>query len=121
MYVNTIRRLSTKVIVWMIVLAQIAFFPLPLSAQSDGGNGARWPTGAAAHTFVYNQETGLYENQYYTYNPSTATYTPRYDDSYKYNDATGLLEADYWYYSPAKGAYVHTLNTKVPPEPITQP
>lgn len=60
------------------------------------------PTGAAAHTYTYNYDTCLWENDYYTWSPVTKDYTAKYSTDYTYNSITGKYETTRWVYNTAK-------------------
>jgi hypothetical protein len=64
------------------------------------------PTGPDASTYTYNATTGLWENQYYTWNPNTGQTSPRTPPTYSYNPATGMWDTTQWRYDAASGTYV---------------
>lgn len=79
-------------------------------------NGTNAPTGSAAGTYQYNQGTGLWENDYYTWNPSTKVTQPKVPLEYTYNPLTGMWDTQVWQYSAAKGSYSQrVVSLTVPP------
>lgn len=85
-------------------------------SQTTASNGTTAPTGSDAHTFCYNQSSGLWENQYYTWNPTTKAESPKYTQEYTYNDQTGTWDTHDWEYNAASGQYDWTAySVKTPP------
>lgn len=83
------------------------------STSTNPGNG---PTGSAASTFTYNASTGLWENDYYTYNPSTKETVPKVPPEYTYNTATGLWDAQMWVFIASHNQYEQTtVSVSTPP------
>lgn len=74
----------------------------PVEKPTTGTTG---PTGAASWTYWYNEGTGLWENDYYTYNPSTRETVPKTALEYTYNAGTGMWDTEVWQYSASAGAY----------------
>ncbi len=68
-------------------------------------SGTDSPTGSAGHTFIFNEESCIWENDYYTWNPQTKVTTPKYSLTPVYNSATDAWEHTEWNYSPAADAY----------------
>jgi len=96
-----------------ISLILLLLASLPLSAWAAG---ITQPTGVAAGTFTYNDQTGLWENDYFTWSPDTYIYTPKFDQPYTYNDATGLYDAPNWVYNTADAKYEPaTISVAQPP------
>lgn len=100
----------------------------PLSALADGATpacdatitGTTRPTGAAAGTFTYSQDTCLWENDYFSWSPVTKVYTPKFAQPYTYNSSTGKYDAPNWVYNPAAGAYRQTtISVATPPAGVT--
>jgi len=74
------------------------------------------PVGADASTYTYDCTTGLWENGYYSFNPSTGVTTPTYQIVYTYNPSTGMYDTASWVYDAATGQYVsNTESVVVPP------
>jgi len=67
--------------------------------------GPQQPNGASASTYHYNPETGLWENEYYTWDPVTRQTRPKKAQPYSYNPATGRWDSKEWVYNPASGKY----------------
>lgn len=85
--------------------------------------GPQSPTGPASNTFVYNPDTGLWENDYYVWNPKTKQTTPKTPQSYSYNPDSGKWDTTQWQYNPASGKYEpNTYTVAQPPAgaPIDQ-
>ncbi len=55
--------------------------------------------------YVYNAETGLWENGTYSWNPVTHKTTPLQTKTYSYNTATGTWDTNSWAYDEQAGAY----------------
>ncbi|HEU5004860.1 MAG TPA: hypothetical protein VFT49_02110 [Candidatus Saccharimonadales bacterium] len=75
------------------------------------------PTGPDANTYTYNQSTGLWENQYYTWDPTTGKSTPKNPPTYSYNPATGMWDTTQWVYDPLAGKYVPNVISSSPMAP----
>jgi len=64
------------------------------------------PSGPSASTYIYNPSTGLWENDYYTWNPVTKQTAPKTSQAYSYNPETGMWDTNEWVYTPEAGKYV---------------
>jgi hypothetical protein len=96
-----------------IGLVLLLFASLPLTAWAAG---ITQPTGADAATYTYNDQTGLWENDYFTWSPSTYIYTPKFDQPYTYNAATGMYDAPNWVWNAAASKYdPATISVAQPP------
>lgn len=120
---NTVLSIFKKSVVYSTVLVLTAFSPLvvttsssvaaegedtpPCVAPDDStyGNGVHHPTGAAAGTYTYSCDSGLWSNAHYSYDPASNTYSPTFARNYSYDCATGVWTMDTWNYSPTDGAY----------------
>lgn len=67
--------------------------------------GVQQPTGADSTTYTFNESTGLWENDFYTWNPATGQTKPKNEPTYSYNPTTGMWDTTEWYYSPESGRY----------------
>lgn len=86
----------------------------PVASPANGTNG---PTGSASGTYHYNSDTGLWENDYYTYHPDTKVTTPKSPLEYTYNASTGQWDAQVWQYNAAHGEYQQvTVSVATPPD-----
>jgi hypothetical protein len=83
----------------------------PVSTQP----GVHEPIGADAKTYTYNCTTGLWQNNYYTFDPSTGITTATYPIVYTYNTTTGNYDTTVWTYDATTGSYVAVT------ESVTQP
>jgi hypothetical protein len=96
--------------------------PAPPVAQSNtpgpnGPTGQNQPNGADGSTYTYNNNTGLWENGTYAWDPSTHKTTPQAPQAYSYNPATGRWDTTEWRYDPAAEKYVaNTYSVPTPPE-----
>ncbi len=79
--------------------------------------GTQSPTGASAFTYTYNPESGLYENAYYTWNPSNRQTTPRFEPEHILNQETKMWEVKQWVFAPAKGGYEYRVVQTYPQTP----
>jgi hypothetical protein len=78
------------------------------------------PTGSSAHTFHYNDSTGLWENDYYTYNPSTKETVPKFTLEYACNPDTLKWDTKMWQYIASDDAYEQVpLSLSVLPDGAT--
>lgn len=88
----------------------------PANSPVSQSNGVDRPTGAAAATFMYNDKTGLWENEYYTWDPVSKQTTPKSPAEYTYNPTTKQWDTSTWQYITSKSAYVLTpLSVTTPP------
>lgn len=87
----------------------------PCTPPSSSQPGVHVPMGADAKTYTYNCSTGLWQNDYYTFDPLTATTTPTYPIVYTYDSTTGSYDYTTYTYDAPKGDYVPTT------ESIAQP
>ena len=102
----------------ILVLLQVVFFPrigftegttdTPSSdTPTTTTTGPAEPTGADSETFVYNPDTGLWENDYYTWDPVTKQTAPKPGTvDYSYNPDTGKWDTTEWRYDAPSGKYV---------------
>lgn len=117
---NKIRHTLRQIFTALAIIVLVGISPLPVFAE-DGpvptpANGVSGPTGSAAWTYRYNETTGLWENDYYIYNPATYQTTPKAALEYTYNPATGMWETYVWEYSAAESAYLQSLvSVTIPP------
>lgn len=74
----------------------------PVGPQEPTGVTA--PTGSDSTTYHLNPETGMWENDYYIWNPTTQQATLKTPHVYSYNPSTGLWETTDWVYAPEAGA-----------------
>lgn len=82
----------------------------------SGGVGVNKPVGADADTYTYDCATGLWENPYYTFNPSDDVTTPTYAIVYTYDPTTGLYNYPDWIFDAPTNSYVEvTETTSTPP------
>jgi len=91
--------------------------PSTSPAQSPPvSTGPNSPNGAGADTYTYNPTTGLWENQYYTWNPVTHQTQPKTPQDYSYNPATGMWDTTQYVYNPSSGTYVPNV-VSLPSDP----
>ena len=96
---------------------------LPLSDTSGsvvtppGPTGPSSPTGADATTYTYNETSGVWENEYYIWDPISHKTQPKSIQNYSYNPATNMWETTEWLYDAPSGAYVpNVISDNVPPQ-----
>lgn len=70
--------------------------------------GPQEPTGPENTSYTYNPQTGLWENQYYTWDPVSKKTSPKSEKTYSYNPSTGAWDTNAWIYAPESGKYVPT-------------
>lgn len=63
------------------------------------------PTGNASRTYIYNKATGMWENDYYIWDPATNQTSPKNPPNYSYNPLTGMWDTTEWLYNPVTGIY----------------
>jgi hypothetical protein len=78
----------------------------PAQTIAPTAPGPNAPNGADASTFTYNPDTGLWENELYTWNPSTRQTSPKTPQDYSYNPATGKWDTTKYAYDAPSGKYV---------------
>ena len=76
--------------------------------------GMNQPTGSDAPTYTYNADTGLWENDYFTWDPVTKKTTPKTSNGYSYNPSTGHWDTVDWQYNPGTGTYTSNGSTYEP-------
>jgi hypothetical protein len=64
------------------------------------------PPGADHNTFSYNPNTGLWENDLFTWDPVTHQTSPKTKQDFSYNPNTGQWDTTQWRYDAAAGKYV---------------
>jgi hypothetical protein len=87
----------------------------PTCTPPSGGAGVHKPVGADASTYTYNCTTGLWQNDHFTYDPSTGLVTPTDPVVYTYNPVTGLYDTTVWVYDAPINDYTATTT------PVAQP
>lgn len=97
--------------------------PAPTEAQPapEPTPGPQQPTGADSNTYIYNSETGLWENEHYTWDPVTKQTKPKAVQDYSYNPTTNQWDTTEWYYSPEQGKYLpNTVSSALNPMGLAQ-
>jgi hypothetical protein len=104
----------------------IAFVPsLSMVVSADSGSqtctpppaqvGVNRPVGADADTYTYNCTTGLWQNAYYTFDPSTGVATPTYSIVYTYAPTSSLYDYPDWIFDAPANSYVEVTETTAQP------
>jgi hypothetical protein len=75
------------------------------TAQPSDSTTASSSSSAAPDEYVYNSETGKWENDNYTWDPATGQTAPKNQQDYSYNPSTGQWDTTEYYYDPATGRY----------------
>lgn len=73
---------------------------------------------APDHTYHFNQSTGLWENDNYSWDPATGKTNPKKPTDYSYNTSTGMWDTDKWVYNPTTGKYEENLPARGPVESV---
>lgn len=94
---------------------QASSVPASSSPTPTTQTGPTTPPGPSAKTYTYNSDTGLWENQYYTWNPATGQATPKSTPKYSYNPTTGMWDTTQWVYNPGNGTYTPNIIAVVHP------
>ncbi len=90
--------------------------PVPPPAPPTTSTGPTQPSGAASSTYMYNPSTGLWENDFFTWNPVTKQTSPKTTQTYSYNPTTGRWDTVNWVYDAAAGKYVpNVVEVTAPP------
>lgn len=76
------------------------------SPVAPAPTGIKAPTGSDAGTYTYNACTGLWENQYYTWNPATQIATPKVPLVYSCDTTTWQWLTNVWVYDPSARAFI---------------
>jgi hypothetical protein len=78
--------------------------------------GPQEPTGPENTSYTYNPESGLWENQYYTWSPTTKLTSPKTERTYSYNPATDKWDNTQYIFAPESNSYVpRTVSTPTNP------
>lgn len=84
--------------------------------------GPQQPPGADTSTYTYNESTGLWENQYYTWDPATKMTAPKQQQDYSFNPSTGMWDTTEWAYNPATSTYIENpKSVSIPPTSTATP
>lgn len=96
--------------------------PAPAQTTQSGSStestqqGPTSPTGADSTAYTYNEATGLWENDKYTWDPATKQTAPKVTPTYSYNPQTGHWDTTKWIYDAPSGTYVaNTVSSATPP------
>jgi hypothetical protein len=92
--------------------------PAPIVEQPVT-QGPQEPTGPENTSYSYNKESGLWENQYYTWNPTTKLTSPKTEQTYSYNPATDKWDSTEFVFAPESKSYV-PRSVSVPLNPAAQ-
>lgn len=97
----------------LVAAMLIVTYPLSAVAVAEAGEtGPTSPTGADSSAYIYNEVTGLWENDYYTWNPQTHQTSPKTPQSYSYNPNTGMWDTTKWVWDAPSQKYVpNTVST----------
>jgi hypothetical protein len=94
--------------------------PTPSSSPAANTTGPQSPTGPDSNLYTYNSTTGLWENEHYTWNPTTHQTQPKNAQDYSYNPTTGMWDTTQWIYDTPSGKYIpNVVSTKTAPMPAT--
>ena len=111
-----IRDVLRRSVAAIMVIVLLGAMPAPVFANGDALAtetttipSAGGPTGPGAETYNYNETTGLWENDYYTFDPATQLTEPKVPLEYTYNSTTGLWDTYVWEYSAEQASYVQLL------------
>ncbi len=125
---HQIRTIVQRGVCGLAAMLFIGFMPAPY-ALADGADssaptenascspvapvptGIKSPTGSDAATYTYDQCTGLWENQYYTWSPATQQATPKAPLVYSCDTTTWQWTTKVWIYDPSAKAF-----TQIPEE-----
>lgn len=121
---------TKRIFLGLAILLMVISFPGPammasVSAADPGSrcnpvqppeSGTTKPTGAWAGTFTYNQCTGLWVSQYYTYNPATRQYSYNLPLTYTCDTSTWTWQTTQYEYIASHADYEpQIITTSNPP------
>lgn len=90
--------------------------PTPSPSPTPPTPGPTTPTGAESNTYHKNPETGMWENDYYIWDPVTKKTYPKNSQTYSYNPTTGHWDTTEWLFDAPTGKYVpNVVAVTVPP------
>lgn len=85
-------------------------------APTTTTTGPQEPTGADSTSYTYNETTGLWENDKYTWDPVTHQTSPKTTPTYSYNPNTGMWDTTEWVFDAPSGTYIpNVISATVPP------
>src|SRR3989344_1834306 len=103
---------SARLAALAIALIVLLSYPLGAIALAEGSApGPSAPTGASASSYTYNPATGLWENDYYTWDPATNLAAPKTPQTYSYNPSTGMWDTTEWIWDAPSGKYIPNVIT----------
>lgn len=121
--VNARQKIATLLVVAVQILSLSLFSLVPSSAAVAAVcapvNGASSPTGVAANTFIFNEETCTWENAYYSWSPYTKAYTAKYDQTPVLNADGTAYEHPVWEYVTSEGTYKKRIVSTPVPQPTS--
>ena len=124
-----VRSITRRSLIGLTAIVQLLFFPVVTFAESPSAStpattqqttGPTAPTGADAKTYTFNKETGLWENEYYTWNPANNQTSPKEKPAYSYNPESGMWDTTEWKYDAPTGKYV-PQPVSIPDQPANSP
>jgi hypothetical protein len=84
--------------------------PAPSTSSSTPAptntTGPKSPPGPDGKKYIYNSETGKWENDYYIWDPVTGQTKPKTPKNYSYNPATNMWDTEEYRYDAPSGKYV---------------
>ncbi len=91
--------------------------PSPQAPTTPAAQGPQQPTGDSATTYTFNASTGLWENNYYTWNPKTNQTQPKTSQTYSFNPQTRMWDTTEWLYDAPSHTYVANVLASTPVAP----
>lgn len=118
-----LRSTFSRVIPACVVTLSLVFLPLAALAEEPSvcvtppaSTSFHYPSGASSGTFIYNCDSGLFENAHYTYDPTTSTRTAKDPVVYTCDPATRTYNYTTWSYNAPSNSYApYTENVVQPP------
>jgi hypothetical protein len=115
--VSRLKTVTHTLMIGLMAIVQLLCFPVATFAETPSANDTpdssqttavspASPTGADAKTYSFNKDTGLWENDYYTWDPATSQTEPKTTPTYTYNPATGMWDTTEWKYDVPSGTYI---------------
>lgn len=111
---------APKLLVALLFIFQVFFYPMMAFAettpaptgseksssdQSQTSGTSAKPDGPDALSYLYNPATGLWENEYYTWDPASKKTAPKTPPAYSYNPQTGMWDTTEYQYDASSNTY----------------
>ncbi len=90
--------------------------PAPAVTPATPTPGPTTPNGAESNSYTLNTETGMWENDFYIWDPVTKKTYPKNSQTYSFNPTTGHWDTTQWLFDAPSGKYVpNVVTVNTPP------